>query len=159
MRFSTREQYGLRAMVELARSYGQGPISLADVAQAEGLSLSYLEQIVVPLRKAGLIDSQRGARGGYFLALDPSEITAGDVIRTLEGTLVHVPCLPAHGDSCCPRQTTCATRDVWAEVRRKLVETLDAITLADLSRRSTETSCRALFQEEFAEANSRQSLM
>ena len=132
MRFSTREQYGLRAMVELARRYGGDPVSLSTVAEAEGLSLSYLEQVAASLRDAGLLESRRGAYGGYSLAHAPAEVTAGDVIRALEGTIVRVPCFEERPATPCGREGSCATRNVWLEVRRKLVETLDSITLADL---------------------------
>lgn len=139
MKFSAREQYGLRAMAELARHYGEGPVSLSDVAGAEGLSLSYLEQIVSLLRRAGLLESQRGARGGYVLTREPARITAGDIIRALEGTLVDVPCLSDNVALPCARESCCATRSVWAAVRDKLVETLDSMTLADLVGRTNES--------------------
>jgi Rrf2 family transcriptional regulator, cysteine metabolism repressor len=139
MRFSTREQYGLRAMAELARYYGQGPVSLSEVADAEGLPLPYLEQVVASLKRAGLLESHRGAYGGYELAHAPAMITAGDVIRALEGTIVQVPCLVDAPESSCGRECSCTTRNVWVEVRDKLIETLDSITLADLS--GPESSC------------------
>ena len=148
MRFSTKEQYGLRAMAELARYYGQGPVSLADVCRTEGLSLSYLEQVISPLRRAGLLESRRGAYGGYKLARQPAHITAGDVIRALEGTLVQVPCLAGHSEMPCAHEGACPTSNVWADVRRKLVETLDAMTLADLIGREASSSCLALLEEE-----------
>lgn len=119
-------------MAELARYYGLDPVSLADVANAEGLSLSYLEQVIAPLRNAGLLESRRGAYGGYTLTRAPGDITTGDVIRALEGTIVTVPCLVDNARTPCDREGACATRNVWIEVRSKLVETLDSITLADL---------------------------
>ncbi|MGQ9666411.1 MAG: RrF2 family transcriptional regulator [Anaerolineae bacterium] len=143
MKFSAKEQYGLRAMVELARCYGQGPVSLADVAQAEGLSLPYLEQIAADLRRAGLLESRRGAYGGYLLARPPAEISVADIIIALEGSLVQVPCV-ADGDAQegagCARETVCATRGVWLNVHQHLVELLDSLTLADLiGQQSAET--------------------
>jgi len=134
MRFSTREQYGLRAMAELARYYGQGPVALADVAAAQGLPLPYLEQIVAPLRRAGLVRSTRGARGGYELARGPESITTGDVIRALEGSIVPIRCVNDSLVTPCAREDSCATRSVWEEVRDRLIETLDGITLADLQK-------------------------
>ena len=151
MKFSTREQYGLRAMAELARYYGQDPVSLSDVADAEGLSLSYLEQVVAPLRKAGLLESRRGAYGGYTLTRDPVDITTGDVIRALEGTIVTVPCLVENAKTPCDREGMCATRNVWVEVRQKLVETLDSITLADLVGSECAGSCRDAMEVSFGD--------
>jgi len=135
MKFSAKEQYGLRAMAELARYYGQGPVSLAEVAQAEGLSLPYLEQIAADLRRAGLLESRRGAYGGYMLARPPAEISVADIIIALEGSLVQVPCV-AEGDGLdsagCDREGICVTRGVWLNVYQHLVELLDSLTLADL---------------------------
>jgi Rrf2 family cysteine metabolism transcriptional repressor len=134
MRFSNREQYGLRAMVELARRYGDGPISLAEVAEAQGISLSYLEQIVPPLRKAGLLKSWRGAYGGYSIASPPDQVTAGDVLKALEGPLVPIKCVDA-GDKVdrCVREEQCAARAVWQRVHERLEEALDSMTLANLA--------------------------
>lgn len=133
MRFSNREQYGLRAMVEFARRYGGGPVSLGDIATAEGISLSYLEQIVSSLRRAGLLTSWRGAAGGYSLAASPATVTAGDVFRALEGPLVPVLCANDDaGGAPCELEGRCAARTVWRKVRHRLEDALDSTTLADL---------------------------
>lgn len=132
MRFSAKEMYGLRAMAELACRYGQGPVPLGEVAQAQDIALATLEQIVAPLRRDGLLESTRGATGGYELARPPEQITVGDVLRALEGSLVPIPCLDADAAAACDRAGQCATRPVWALVRKRLVETLDSITLAAL---------------------------
>jgi Rrf2 family protein len=94
MKLSTREQYGVRAMVELARFYGQGPLPLTEVSRLQNISLAYLEQIVASLREAELVVSTRGAHGGYHLAREPQAITVGDVLRALEG-----PIAPVQGKS------------------------------------------------------------
>ncbi len=140
MKFSSKELYGLRAMVELARRYPEGPISLAEIAKAQGLSLPYLEQIAAVLRRAGLLKSIRGAYGGYILARAPDTITAGDVIRALEGKLIVLPCQPekvcmllSEQTCVCQRGPVCPTKDVWQQVHAQLARTLDRITLADLA--------------------------
>lgn len=132
MRISAKEMYGLRAMSEFARHYGQGPLSLADVARSQGISQPYLEQIAIDLRRAGLLESKRGAQGGYCLIRSPHDVTAGDVIRALEGHILPVQCVAE--DLCvpCNREEGCTTRGIWERVRDRLVETLDSITLADL---------------------------
>jgi Rrf2 family protein len=133
MKFSAREQYALRAMVEVSRHFGEGPVSLSTVAQAQAISPAYLEHVVVPLRAAGLLDSIRGAYGGYRLSRSPQSITVGDVIRALEGTLVSFACVSDAGDPPCARtDISCAARQVWECVQDKLAEALDSITLADL---------------------------
>ena len=136
MRFTAREQYGLRIMVELARRYGSGPISISEVARIQGLSQGYLEQVVAPLRRAGLLTSRRGAAGGYTLSHKPDIITVGDVIRVLEGEIVPMTCVTDE-ETCtppCTREGHCATRDVWMTVRTQLEKTLNGTTLADLAR-------------------------
>jgi Rrf2 family protein len=147
MKFSTKELYGLRAMAELARSFGQGPVSLAEVSRVEGLSLSYMEQVIPPLRKAGLVESRRGAYGGYALARQPAQITVGDVIRALEGSIVQIPCQSEHAGGPCVREGICSTSNVWKEVRNSLIETLDSITLADLLERTTSAGHCSLLTE------------
>ena len=132
MRVSAKELYGLRAMSEFARQFGQGPLSLSEVAKAQGISRAYLEQIAIDLRRAGLLHSRRGAQGGYFLARAPEETTAGDVIRALEGSILPVQCVEDQKCNPCAREDGCSTRGIWEEVRDRLVETLDSITLADL---------------------------
>ena len=92
MMFSTRAEYGVRVMIQLGRRHGAGPVSLADIAEAEELPLAYLEQLVARLRKAELVTSTRGAHGGYELARAPEEITMAEVVNALEGTLVPMQC-------------------------------------------------------------------
>lgn len=132
MRVSARELYGLRAMSEFARHFGQGPLSLAEVARSQGISQAYLEQIAIDLRRAGLLKSKRGALGGYYLAQAPEATTAGDVIRALEGSILPVQCIAEEKCQPCAREEECTARGIWEQVRDRLVETLDAITLADL---------------------------
>jgi Rrf2 family protein len=131
MKLSAMERTGLRAMVELARRYGQGPTPLREVAQVQGMSLPYLERVVAALRDAGLLASVRGAHGGYLLAHEPQAISVGDVFRAVEGCLMPLDCLRDGGIQC-ERELICASRNVWQLVSERLQETLDHTTLADL---------------------------
>jgi Rrf2 family protein len=119
-------------MSEFTRCFGQGPLSLSEVAKAQGISQAYLEQIAIDLRRAGLLLSRRGAQGGYYLARAPEAITAGDVIRALEGSILPIQCVADQKCTPCALEDKCSTRGIWEEVRDRLVETLDSITLADL---------------------------
>jgi Rrf2 family protein len=120
-------------MVELARTYGQGPFPLAEVSRMQNISLSYLEQIVASLREAGLVVSTRGAHGGYHLARQPQAITVGDVLRALEGPIAPVVCASeVRQTGRCEREEVCLTRPVWEKVRDSIVTALDSTTLADL---------------------------
>jgi Rrf2 family protein len=134
--FSTRGEYGVRLMAELARHHGTGPVSLAEVAEHEDLPRPYLEQLVSSLRDAGLVTSTRGARGGYELARPPAEIRMGEVLRALEGPIVPMICAnedPIHALEC-GRTGYCNVNLMWVRVREAIVRTLDSLTLADVSR-------------------------
>jgi len=131
MKLSARERIGLRAMVEFARGYGAGPISLTRVARAQGMSRPYLEQVAASLRRSGLLASVRGAHGGYMLTREPSAISVGDVFRAVEGSLMPLDCMRTDGSSCA-REPICATRSIWQAVSERLSETLDNTSLADM---------------------------
>jgi Rrf2 family transcriptional regulator, cysteine metabolism repressor len=133
--FSTRGEYGVRLMVELARHYGSGPVSLGAVADHEELPRPYLEQLVTSLRDAGLVTSTRGAHGGYQLATDPNEIHMGTVLRALEGPLAPMVCASEDGAHAglCGRSGFCTVNLLWVRVRDAIAAALDGVTLADLA--------------------------
>ena len=118
-------------MTVLATRHGRGPTPVRDIAAAQGLSQSYLEQLLAPLRRAGLVRSVRGPEGGYHLASEPDAITVGDILRVLEGPLGPVECVDADAETCA-REGACAARRVWIMVRDSVNEVVDSITLADL---------------------------
>ena len=136
MKLSTRGRYGMRAMMDLAMSYGNGAILLKDVAKRQNVSLKYLEQLVTPLRAAGLLRGVRGARGGYSLAKAPEEISLSEIVRALEGS-------PRAGGM--RRQTRnrvaicsgcgCATHELWRDIYDAINNILDNKTLRDLADR------------------------
>jgi Rrf2 family transcriptional regulator, cysteine metabolism repressor len=140
--FSTKAEYGVRVMVELARRAGQRPggepISLAEIAEHDGMPLAYLEHVVARLRRAELVDSRRGSRGGYLLARAPSEITMAEVVESLEGSIAPIECITegADGSIVCSREKqpghACPTKLLWTRVRSSIVQTLQDTTLADL---------------------------
>ncbi|WP_456278169.1 cysteine metabolism transcriptional regulator CymR [Bacillus sp. AK128] len=124
MKISTKGRYGLTIMIELAKQHGEGPISLKSIAQTHDLSEHYLEQLISPLRNAGLVKSIRGAYGGYMLADLPTSITAGDIIRVLEGPISPVEVLEDEEP---------AKRELWIRIRDAVKEVLDSTTLDDLA--------------------------
>jgi Rrf2 family protein len=136
--FSTKAEYGVRVMVELARRGGEEPVSLAEIAEHEGLPLAYLEHLVARLRRAGLVDSRRGAHGGYLLAREPENITMAEVVEALEGSIAPIECISSGPDGTllCARETNadhvCTTKLLWTRVRRSIVETLQQTTLSEL---------------------------
>jgi Rrf2 family protein len=139
MMFSTRAEYGVRVMAHLAGRAGQGPTSLATVAEAEGLPLAYLEHLAARLRRAELIESRRGARGGYSLSRPAAAITMAEVVRALEGEIAPIECITADADGSltCAREgeagyEPCPTKLLWTRVQGSIVRTLTEMTLADL---------------------------
>src|ERR1700677_4894408 len=150
MMFSTKAEYGVRVMVELARrAGGEGgdPVPLAEIAAHDGLPLAYLEHLVARLRKAGLVDSRRGSRGGYMLARPAREITMAEVVEALEGSIAPIECISQapDGSIVCSRESlqaasgqtgsashVCPTKLLWTRVRFSIVNTLRETTLAHL---------------------------
>jgi Rrf2 family transcriptional regulator, cysteine metabolism repressor len=134
MKVSTRVHYGLRAMTELARSYGeQRLLSIAEIARNEDLPLAYLEQLVGELRRAGLVEGTRGVRGGYRLARAPDAITVGAVYRVLEGAIAPVECTAEdYLPGACVRESQCMSRSIWERVQAAILGVLDSTTLDDL---------------------------
>ncbi|HEY8867543.1 MAG TPA: Rrf2 family transcriptional regulator [Solirubrobacteraceae bacterium] len=136
--FSTKAEYGVRVMVELARHARDEPISLTEIADGDGLPLAYLEHLVARLRKAGLVESRRGARGGYLLARPAREITMAEVVEALEGAIAPIECITegADGALMCSREAeadhVCSTKLLWTRVHGSIVETLQATKLSDL---------------------------
>ncbi len=134
MKLSTRGRYGLRALIDMAQSDEKGPIATHTIAERQGISERYLEQLMVPLKRAGLVKSVRGSQGGYILGRDPEQITAGDIIRVLEGPIAPVDCVSENNPEICQREDYCVTRELWSKVRDSIATVLDAYTLADLAR-------------------------
>ncbi|MFE4520588.1 cysteine metabolism transcriptional regulator CymR [Cytobacillus firmus] len=124
MKISTKGRYGLTIMIELAKKHGEGPTSLKSIAQTNDLSEHYLEQLIAPLRNAGLVKSIRGAYGGYILGKEPEKITSGDIIRVLEG-----PISPVEGIE----DEEPAKRELWMRIRDAVKDVLDNTTLEDLA--------------------------
>jgi Rrf2 family protein len=132
MKLSTRARYGVRLMLVLAVNYGKGPVFLKDIARGEDISEKYLSLIMIPLRTAGLVNSTRGAYGGYHLARDPAQINLKDILDLLEGESCLVDCI--RDPSLCPRVSTCVSRDIWTLLGGKISEVLVSINLQDLVR-------------------------
>ena len=123
MKISTKGRYGLTIMMELAIKYGEGPTSLKSIAEKNNLSEHYLEQLIAPLRNAGLVKSIRGAYGGYILSKTPADITTGNIIRILEG-----PISPVDFEE----EDDPAKRNLWLRIRDSIANVLDTTTLEDL---------------------------
>jgi len=130
MRVSTRTRYGIRLMIALAGNYNKGNVLLKNVAESEDISEKYLSQIVIPLRRAGLLTGSRGMHGGYMLAKRPSKITIREIFEALEGDSFIIDC--ALNPNVCKRSVKCASIELWNLLSKKISEFLNEITLEDL---------------------------
>ena len=130
MKLSTRGRYGIHAMYDLAKNYNAGPQPIKAIAERQTIPEAYLEQLFASLKREKLVNSVRGAQGGYTLARPPAEITVGDVLRTLEGGLNLVDCLEE--EDTCGKSCACPSRFVWMKIRDGLNAIVDGITLQDM---------------------------
>lgn len=132
MKLSTKGRYGLKAMLDLAVNGEKGLVTLKNIAERQDLSENYLEQLFTSLRKADLVKSIRGAQGGYLISKPTNNITVGDILRALEGTLSPVECIEQEGDSKCEKSDICITHNVWKKIRDGINQVVDSVTLEDM---------------------------
>lgn len=138
MRLSTKGRYGVRALIDIALNGDSGPVLLKDIANRQGISAQYLEHLVAPLIRAGILRSIRGARGGMALAKPPEQIKLSRVIEVLEGSVAPVECVD--NPALCNRSNECAARDVWGDMKAAILGVLDSVTLKDLMDRQRSKS-------------------
>ena len=136
MKISTKGRYGLRALIDLAQYSEIEPVSINSISARQGISERYLEQLMTMLKKAGLVQSIRGAGGGYVLAKDMSEISVGDVLRALEGNLEPVECAAFKPEDTCEASDGCVTKYVWQRINESINRTVDEINLEQLVEES-----------------------
>ena len=130
MKLSTRSRYGTRMMLDLAQHYDQGPVQIGAVSKRENISVKYLEQLIIPLKKANFVKSVRGPKGGHMLAKPPEEITVGEIVRILEGGINLSSCI--ENPEVCDRTTRCLTRGVWEEATKAMYDKLNSVTLSKM---------------------------
>lgn len=142
MRLSRRSEYGLRALIDLVRHPDEGPIPLAVLAGRNNLPPKFLEQIMATLKRAGVVRTSLGARGGYTLGEDPAGVSIGRVVRLLDGALAPLGCVSLrYYEPCsCPDEGTCALRDVMIDVRDSILAILDTESIATLAARPGQVS-------------------
>jgi Rrf2 family protein len=132
MNVSQKCQYALRALFELARRQGQGPVPVGEIAEAQAIPSRFLELILGELKHAGYVESRRGAQGGYVLAVSPWDLSVGDVIRFVDGPLAPVKCLGGQREKDCPLYGNCAFMDVWERAMKAVGEVYDSTSLQEL---------------------------
>jgi len=132
MSVSQKCQYALRAVFELAKRHGDGPVSIREIARVQVLPRKFLELILTELRKGGFVGSRRGAHGGYSLTVAPRGISAGQIIRFVDGPLAPVRCIGSRQEADCPLYEDCAFMDMWTRARDAVAEVYDSTTFQDL---------------------------
>lgn len=142
MKLSTKGRYGLRALIDLARYSESEPVSITSISDRQGISERYLEQLMSLLKKGGLVKSVRGAGGGYVLAKELEEISVGDVLRALEGSLEPVNCSGFDAEDGCKAADNCVTKYVWQKINDSINRTVDEMKLDQLVEESRRLNCR-----------------
>lgn len=144
MKLTTKGRYGLRAVLDLAVNTDKEAVSLSEIAERQGISMNYLEQLIAKLKKSGIVQGIRGAQGGYVLAMPAEEISVGDILRALEGDLIPVECSELNnGDTPCINSDTCVTKYVWKRISDSINDAVDNIKLSDLVQKSREVQKEA----------------
>ncbi len=134
VKISTKGRYGLRMMIDIAMNQQEGPVSVRDIARRQSLSDKYLEQIITSANKAGLLKSIRGAGGGYQLSRPAKEISVGQILRAMEGSLSPVDCVREAADEPAPCRNAgeCATYELWRDIKAAVDQVIDSRTLQDM---------------------------
>ncbi|NLO10233.1 MAG: Rrf2 family transcriptional regulator [Clostridiales bacterium] len=149
MKLTTKGRYGLRAVVDLAVNTDDEAVALSQIAERQGISLNYLEQLVARLKKAGIVNGIRGAQGGYVLAMPAEEISVGDILRALEGDLSPVDCYEINSnDTPCDNSDICVTKYVWKRISDSINDAVDGIMLSDLVAESRRVNAEAGITQE-----------
>ena len=130
MKLSTRSRYGTRMMLDMAQRYNEGPVQIGDIARRVDVSVKYLEQLVIPLKKADYVKSLRGAKGGHMLSRPPNEITVGEIVGVLEGRIDLTDCVG--NPKACKKYKDCLTRSIWEEATKAMFDKLNSITLSQI---------------------------
>ena len=144
MKLSRKTEYALRALIELAMHADQGNLRAQELARREKIPVKFLEQILLTLKNAGILQSRRGAGGGYMLNRPAARITLGEVVRSIEGPLALLECIgDSVPDSCsCDDEAFCGLRDVMMDVSQAISEVMDGVSLADICARTRELRLR-----------------
>ncbi|HEY7357976.1 MAG TPA: Rrf2 family transcriptional regulator [Ktedonobacterales bacterium] len=143
MKLTMKSDYGLRAIIDLAQHYGQGPVQCSDIARRQDIPEYYLDQLLIAMRKAGLIRSMRGPQGGHLLARAPAQIMMGEVIQTLDGSLAPMECVSDPGS--CNQSSCCALREVWVKVDQFTQQLVMSTTVEELARQHHAIPSEAMY--------------
>jgi Rrf2 family transcriptional regulator, cysteine metabolism repressor len=136
VRVSRKGEYALRAMIDLSLKYGEGPVSVAEVSRRGGIPKQFLQQILLQLKQAGLVQSVRGPSGGYGLMRRPDRITLAEILREIDGPLAPLSCVSAWAHRTCGKERDCGLYSVMLDVRNAIADILESVTLDDVCKRT-----------------------
>ncbi|MDN3511330.1 MAG: Rrf2 family transcriptional regulator [Candidatus Jettenia sp. CY-1] len=139
MKLSKKSDYALRAMIYLAMNYQRGTLQIKEISTKERIPQKFLENILLTLRKVGILNSKMGLKGGYELARSPDLITLGEVIRALDGAIAPVNCVSKMAYKPCSEEVNCVIRSVMMDIRNAIADVLDTMTFADMCKRAKES--------------------
>lgn len=137
MRFSAKGEYGVRAILDIALSGDREPVRVREIARRQGIPMRFLEQVMASLKKAGLVESYRGAQGGYRLAHAAADISLADIVQAVEGPITLMECISDTERGACDQASRCVIRDVWRDVQDSMVRSLNAVSLESVCKRKT----------------------
>jgi Rrf2 family cysteine metabolism transcriptional repressor len=143
MKFSAKGEYGIRAVLDMALYSQNGPAQVKEIARRQAIPERFLEQVMASLRKAGLVESVRGAQGGYLLAYPPTQISLADIIQAVEGPIAPMKCVSEKAQNSCNRADLCVVRDVWREVQTSIVNALNSITVEEMCKKKRKREAEA----------------
>lgn len=144
MKISFRGDYALKALLDLALHYSKGVVKIQDMAKRQDIPFKYLEQILLMLKNAGYVKSQRGAKGGYHLAKEPKDITLGEIVRLMEGPISPITCVSKSAYQRCNEETTCVFRPIWEKIRIITEGVVDKTNFEDMCRKFEEAQYKEL---------------
>ncbi|RKY32073.1 MAG: Rrf2 family transcriptional regulator [Candidatus Omnitrophota bacterium] len=145
MKITYKGDYALKTILDLSLHFGEGPITINDLARRADIPIKFLEQILLDLKSAGFVESRRGKIGGYLLSRAPSEIKLGEVVRFIDGPIEPIACVDKSYKGC-KDLSTCVFRNIWSKIRDSTSATIDSITFEDLARRAKESSAVVVYQ-------------
>lgn len=135
MRFSAKGEYGVRAMLDIAL-YGEGgPVRVKEMAKRQAIPIRFLEQVMTSLKQAGLVESYRGARGGYRLKKSAKQISLADIVQSVEGPIAIMECISDKDQGHCDQISVCVIRDIWCDVQNSVIKSLSAVSLENVIER------------------------
>lgn len=145
MKFSVKSEYAVSAVLDMALNADNGPVHVKSIASRQAIPMRFLEQVMASLKKAGIVDSIRGAQGGYVLSRDPKAISVAHIIEAIEGPITPMDCTNGILEDRCYQMNGCVIKEVWEDVKKAITDTLSKVNIEDMSRRKKEKEVTVMY--------------